>query len=65
MRIKLSDLKKAVLEAEAKGKDEMINIKIDSQVYISFEDRYNSQIEIKLFENGNMLPKIRKEDVLS
>lgn len=64
MRIKLADLKKAVLEAEAKGKDEMINIKIDSQLYISFEDRYNSQIEIKLFENGNMLPKIRKEDVL-
>lgn len=64
MRVRLADLKKAILEAEAKGKDEMINIKIDSYLYMSFEDRYNVQVEIKIFENGNMLPKIRKEDVL-
>lgn len=65
MRIKLSDLKKAILKAEADSKDEMVNVKIDDKIYISYEDRYNVQVEIKIFENGQMLPKIRKEDVLS
>jgi hypothetical protein len=65
MRIRLSDLKKALAEIEAKSKDEMVNIKIDSQLYLMFEDRYNGYVEIRLFENGTMLPKIRKEDILS
>lgn len=64
MRVKLADLKKALLKAETDCKDVMVNVKIDDTIYISYEDRYNVQVEIKIFEEGRMLPKIRKEDVL-
>lgn len=64
MRVKLDDLKKALANVEANSKDEVVSIKIDSHIYISYTDRYDVQVEIKISENGNMLPKIRKEDVL-
>lgn len=64
MKIKIEDLKKAIKEAEAHSKHERVNVKIDSHLYISFQDRYDVEVEIKLSEDGNMLPKIRKEDIL-
>lgn len=34
------------------------------QLTIGFKDRYQAQVEITLFNDSNMLPKIRKDELL-
>lgn len=64
MIVKLADIKKAISKAEAESKNEMVSIKIDSHIYVTYTDRYDVNVEIKISENGLMLPKITKEDIL-
>lgn len=64
MKIAILDLKKALKKIEEISNDTHVNIIWVDNMNISFKDKYEAQVEITLFENSMMLPKIRKEDLL-
>jgi hypothetical protein len=64
MKISLIDLKKAVKKIEEISNDTHINLLLINNFVLQFKDKYESQAEITLFEDSNMLPKIRKESLL-
>jgi hypothetical protein len=66
VKIKLEDLKKAVQWMEANSKDIVIHVSENSDRYLVLkcQDRYDVQVEIKLFNDGTMGPRITKEDSL-
>lgn len=68
MKIKLAELKKAISWVEQNSQDVLLNITIDenreSYLKIVCKDRYEVYCEIKVFNDGLMLPKIIKESNL-
>ena len=66
MKISIADLKKAITWVEVNSKDTHVNVTLGQQegLVLQCQDKYDSHVEIKLFENSNMMPKIRKEDIL-
>lgn len=66
MKIKLEDLKKAVQWAEANSRDVMIVVKANDDRYLTLScaDRYDVSVEIKVFSEGSMGPRITKEEAL-
>ena len=64
MKISISDLKKALDWIQQNSNDTHINILTIEQFTISCKDKYQAQVEITLFEDSMMLPKIKKEDNL-
>jgi hypothetical protein len=66
MKIKLEDLKKAVQWVEANSRDVMVTLveNPDRHLVIKCTDKYEVSVEIKLFNDGTMGPRITKEDAL-
>lgn len=66
MRISLEELKRAVLWIEANSRDIKVEVSPESgsRLHLSCFDRNDSQVEITLFEDSSMLPKIKKTEVL-
>lgn len=66
MKIRLEDLKKAVAWAEANSRDLFVQVmSIDgNKLTIKCLDRQDSDVEITLFDSGNLMPKIRRTDIL-
>jgi hypothetical protein len=64
MKISIADLKKAIRKIEEVSNDTHINMLMIDNLTIDFKDKYEAKVEITLFEDSRMLPKIRKEDVL-
>lgn len=67
MKISLADLKKAVAWIEANSRDVHVRIEKcnqDRNLIFKCEDKFAVQVEIKLFADSNMQPRILKEDAL-
>lgn len=64
MKISVSDLKKALNWIQTNSNDTHVNILTIDQLTISCKDKYQVQVEITLYEDSIMLPKIKKEDNL-
>lgn len=64
MKIALADLKKAIKKIEEISNDSHVSILMINNLTIDFKDKYQAQVEITLFDDSNMLPKIRKQEVL-
>lgn len=65
MKISISDIKKAIQWIEVNTNESHVSlIMVDSALIIDCKDKYEQSIEIKLFNDNMMLPKIRKETLL-
>ena len=67
MKIKLEDLKKAVAWIEANTREVIIRFEMHQDgrnLAIKCTDKYDVAVEIKLFNEGTMGPRITKEDAL-
>lgn len=66
MKIALADLKKAVNWIEENSKDVVISVldHQDGKLYLKCTDKYEVSVEIILYHESSMLPKIKKEDLL-
>lgn len=64
MKISIADLKKALKWMDENSNDTHVNLHLIDQLSLSCKDKYEAQVEIVLYEDSMMLPKIRKEDVL-
>lgn len=66
MKIKLSELKQAVTWIETNTNQEYIFINVDggNQLDIKTFDRGESEVVITLFQDGNLLPKIKRTEIL-
>ena len=64
VKISLADLKKAITEIEKLSHDTHVNIQLIDNMSIGFKDKYAAQVEITLYEDSRMLPKIRKDTIL-
>lgn len=67
MKLKIEDLKKALQWIEANSRDVYVTIEKchqDRNLILKCQDKYEVQVEIKLFNEGNMGPRITKEDAL-
>lgn len=64
MKISIADIHKAMKWLEKHSNDTHVNIVWVDNMIIQCKDKYQASVEIKLYEDSNMLPKIRKEEVL-
>lgn len=67
MKISVDDLKKAIKWIESSSKDTHVAVELaydGRNLSIRCKDKYEAQVEITLYTDSSMLPKIRKEDVL-
>jgi hypothetical protein len=66
MKISLEELKRAVSWIEANSRDVQVEIYTGERNNLRLKcmDRYDREVEITLFEDQTMLPKIRKTEVL-
>jgi len=68
MRVDLDQLKKAITWIEANSNDVVLNVFIEndstSKLHLTCSDKYASSVEIILYADGTMLPKIKRTEVL-
>lgn len=65
MKVDMKDLKKALLWIEANTNADKIKIYIgDNKMSITTMDKYDAQVEIILYEDSSMMPKIKKAEFL-
>ena len=66
MRVDINELKKAVQWMETNSRDLKVNIFVyDSNKFtLSCMDKFDNEVEITLFSDGQMLPKIKKTEIL-
>lgn len=65
MKIALSDLKKVVTWIENNSLTQHVDVQLqDRKMYFECRDKYDTGIEITLFEDSSMMAKIKKEDRL-
>lgn len=66
MKVKLDELKKAISWIEVNSKDLSVGITgADGRLYINCTDKYDSSVEIVIFdEKTAVMPKIKKTDIL-
>lgn len=65
MKFDVKDLKKAIQWIESNTYAESVNLYMgDNKLTVSTLDKYEAQVEIVLYENGSMMPKIKKTDLL-
>jgi len=66
MKISLEELKRAVAWIEANSRDIQVRLETyeGNKLHLKCMDKYESEVEITLFENSSMLPKIKKTEVL-
>jgi hypothetical protein len=65
VKISIVDLKKAIQWIETNTNEALVSI-TDMSTFLMIEckDKYEEQVDIRLFSGNLMLPKIRKETVL-
>lgn len=65
MKIDLKDIEKAMtwIKTNANSDQAVFEI-IDNKLIISAMDKYQSSVEIIIYESGTMMPKIKKTDML-
>jgi hypothetical protein len=66
MKISLEELKRAVSWIEVNSRDVQVQIYTGegNKLCLKCMDRYDTEVEITLFEGQSMLPKIKKTEVL-
>jgi hypothetical protein len=65
MKIDLKDLKKAVQWIESNTNADKVQVYIgDNKLNISTMDKFGAQVEIIIFDEASMMPKIKKTDLL-
>lgn len=67
MKLKIEDLKKAISWCEANSRDLLVTVELNPDgrnLSIKTQDRYDVLVDIKLFNDGNMGPTIKKEEAL-
>jgi hypothetical protein len=65
MKIDVKDLKKALQWIEENTHAEKVSLYMgDNKLTITTMDKYEAQVEIILYENSSMMPKIKKTDLL-
>lgn len=65
MKIHLKDLKRAIEWFETNTNADKITLYAgDNKLSMTVLDKYSAQVEILLYEDSSMLPKIKKTDVL-
>lgn len=66
MKISLDELKKAVSWIESNSRDVNVTLFVDdgNKLVLKCMDKYESEVEISLYENSQMMPKIKKTEVL-
>lgn len=65
MKVDVKDLKKAITWVETNTVADKITLYIgDNKLSIGTMDKYQSQVEIILYEDSSMLPKIKRTEVL-
>ena len=65
MKIKIDDLERAVKWMKSHSQDVMCNItEIEKGLQITCKDKYAKYVDMKLTQEGNIGPKIIKEDEL-
>lgn len=66
MKISIEELKKAVQWIEANSRDIQVQVYTGegSKLVLKCMDRFDTEVEIILFEEQSMLPKIKKTEVL-
>jgi len=66
MKISLEELKKAIGWIEANSRDSHIQILTgdSSKLVLKCADRLDTEVEITLFNDQTMLPKIKKTEIL-
>jgi hypothetical protein len=66
VKINIDELKKAVNWLEANSRDVMVQIYTfeSNKLTLKCLDRYENEVEIVIYEDGQMMPKIRKTEIL-
>lgn len=67
MKIAVEDLEKTLKWVKANSMDVFLGLELDHSgrnIVLKCQDKYQSHVEITLFSESNMKPKIRKEDIL-
>lgn len=65
MKVGIEDLKRAVDWIRLHSPDMKVDVQMhQGQLFIKCMDKYKVGVEIKLYEDSTMMPKIIKEDIL-
>ena len=65
MNVSVDDLAKALAWIKNNSMDVYVKASIiDGKLYFKCKDKYESQVEITIFGDSTLMPKIRKEDIL-
>lgn len=65
MKIDLKDIKKAIAWVDANTNADKVDFYLgDSKLVITTLDKYQAHVEIVLYEDSTMMPKIKKTDIL-
>ena len=66
MKVSIDELKKAVvwLQGNSRDLDVQVYTHNGTQLIIKAMDKYENEVEITIYENGTLLPKIRKTEIL-
>lgn len=67
MKISIEDLKKAVQWVESNSRDLQVRVEPDingRNLVLKCEDKYAVQVEITIYADSTMKPRIKKEDAL-
>lgn len=65
MKVDIKDVKKALNWLESNTNADIVDFYIgDNKLAITTIDKYQAQVEIVIYENSSMMPKIKKTDIL-
>jgi len=65
MKVDVKELKKALAWVESNTTVDKVNLYIgDNKLVITTMDKYQSQVEIILYEDSSMMAKIKRTEVL-
>lgn len=66
MRINIDELKKAVAWVQSNSRDLMVQVYIyeGNKIALKCLDKYENEVEITLYEDSQMMPKIKKTEIL-
>ena len=66
MKIELADIKSVISWMDKNSSDVQMDVKIDNnELTVRCKDKYQADIEIKVFPPGGRKPRIIKEDALN
>jgi hypothetical protein len=65
MKVNIADMKKAIAWVENNSRELQVNIYQEvGKVKVECFDRQDNHVQITLFEDGQMMPKIMKTEIL-